>query len=73
MQQAHAMHKTKPIRRGVLRSTRQLENDIRSFVDAHNAAPKSIRWTKSDDSILAAIQRLCQRTHQIGGINESGH
>ncbi len=63
----------KQLRRGVHRSTRQLENDIRSFIDAHNAAPKPFRWTKSADDILAVIHRFCQRTVQIGGITESGH
>jgi transposase len=63
----------KQLRRGVHRSTRQLENDIRSFIDAHNAAPKPFRSTKSADDILAVIHRFCQRTVQIGGITESGH
>ena len=63
----------KQIKRGVHRSTQQLESDIRAFIDAHNADPKPFRWTKSADDILAAIQRFCQRTLQIGGITESGH
>jgi transposase len=52
----------KQIRRGVHRSTHQLEQDIRAFIDAHNADPKSFRWTKFADDILASIQRFCQRT-----------
>src|SRR5512144_171850 len=63
----------KQIRRGVHTSTQQLENDIRAFIDAHNADPKPFRWTKSADDILAAIQRFCARTRQIGRITESGH
>jgi transposase len=63
----------KQIRRGVHRSTAQLEADIRAFIDAHNASPKPFRWTKSADDILAAIQRFCLRTQQIGGTTESGH
>jgi hypothetical protein len=63
----------KQVRRGVHRSTAQLEADIRAFIDAHNAAPKPFRWTKSADDILAAIQRFCLRTQQIGGTTESGH
>ncbi len=43
----------KQIRRGVHRSTAQLEADIRAFIDAHNANPKPFRWTKSADDILA--------------------
>ena len=63
----------KQLRRGVHRSTRQLEHDIRAFVDAHNAHPEPFRWTKSADDILAAIQRFCQRTLQIGGTTEARH
>lgn len=63
----------KQIRRGVHRSTAQLEADIRAFIDAHNANPKPFRWTKSADDILAAIQRFCLRTQLIGGTTESGH
>ena len=63
----------KQIKRGVHRSTQQLESDIRTFIDAHNADPKPFRWTKSPDDILAAIQRFCQRTQQIGETTESGH
>ena len=63
----------KQIRRGVHRSTQQLERDIRAFIDAHNADPKPFRWTKSAGDILAAIQRLCARTQQIERTKESGH
>lgn len=63
----------KQIRRGVHRSTQALERDIIAFIDTHNADPKPFRWTKSADDILAAIQRFCQRTLQIGGTTESGH
>lgn len=63
----------KQIRRGVHRSTHQLEKDIRAFIDAHNADPKPFRWTKSADDILASIQRFCQRSLQIGETKESGH
>ena len=61
------------LRRGVYRSTAQLEANIRAFIDAHNADPKPFRWTKSADDILAAIQRFCLQTQQIGGTTESGH
>ena len=63
----------KQIRRGVHRSTAQLEADIRAFIDAHNANPRPFRWTKSADDILAAIQRFCLRTQQIRGTMESAH
>jgi len=50
------------IRRGTHRSTRELEQAIRSYLDIHNADPKPFVWTKSADDILASIQRLCLRT-----------
>ena len=63
----------KQIRRGVHRSTQQLETDIRAFIDAHNTQPKPFRWTKSADDILAAIQRFCMRTNEISRTSKSGH
>jgi transposase len=63
----------KQIRRGVHCSTQALERDIRAFLGAHNLDPKPFRWTKTADDILAAIQRFCHRTLQIGGTKESGH
>lgn len=54
----------KQIQRGVHTSTAQLEADIRSFIDRHNANPKPFRWTKSADDILAAVKRFCQKTEQ---------
>jgi transposase len=62
----------KQIRRGVHQSTKQLETDIRTFIDAHNADPKPFRWTKSADDILAAIQRFCTRNNEISRTSESG-
>jgi transposase len=63
----------KQIRRGVHQSTKQLETDIRTFIDAHNAEPKPFRWTKSADDILAAINRFCTRNNKISRTSESGH
>jgi transposase len=54
----------KQIQRGVHTSTAQLEADIRSFIDQHNANPRPFRWTKSADDILAAVKRFCQKTDQ---------
>ena len=51
----------KQLRRGVHTSTRQLEADIRAFIDTHNADPKPFKWTKSADDILAAVKRFCHR------------
>src|SRR6266849_3431978 len=39
----------KQIRRGVHRSTRELEHAIRGFIDHHNQNPKPFVWTKSAD------------------------
>ena len=43
---------------------RQLEADIRAFIDRHNENPKPYRWTKSADEILASVKRFCQKTQQ---------
>ena len=45
----------KQLQRGVHTSTRQLEADIRAFIEKHNEDPKPFRWTKSADDILAAV------------------
>ena len=50
------------IRRGVHRSTKDLEAAITAYIDARNAEPKPFRWTKSADDILACIERFCRRT-----------
>lgn len=70
----------KQIRRGVHRSTAELEAAIHAYLNAVNAEPKPFRWTKSADDILAAIKRFCVRTLQIAETqkkiaetSESGH
>jgi transposase len=70
----------KQIRRGVHRSTQELETAIHAYIDAVNADPKPFRWTKSADDILAAVKRFCLKTlevasaqAQIAGNLESGH
>jgi transposase len=47
------------IRRGIHRSVAALKAAITSFIERHNAHPKSFRWTKSADDILASIERFC--------------
>ena len=49
----------KQIRRGVHRSTRELEQAIQDYIAVVNRDPKPFRWTKSADDILAAIKRFC--------------
>ena len=55
----------KQLQRGVHTSTRQLEADIRAFIEKHNEDPKPFGWTKSVDDILAAVKRFCLRVDQI--------
>ncbi|MEE1562981.1 MAG: IS630 family transposase [Alphaproteobacteria bacterium] len=70
----------KQIRRGVHRSTRELEEAVLSYLDKVNSNPKPFRWTKSADDILASIRRFCLRTIEIAetqkkiiGTSESSH
>ena len=58
---------TKKLRRGAHRSVRQLNTDIRAWIDTWNDNPKPFIWTKTADQILASISRYCTR------INESRH
>ena len=52
------------MRRGVHRSTKELEQAIQHYIDTVNDNPKPFRWTKSADDILASIKRFCIRTIQ---------
>jgi transposase len=70
----------KQIRRGVHRSTRQLEAAIKDYIKTVNADPRPFKWTKSADDILAAIKRFCLATlktadkqAKIARTSESGH
>ena len=70
----------KQLRRGVHRSTRELERAVLDYLDIVNEDPKPFRWTKSADDILAAIKRFCLRTLETAEIqsklcrtSESGH
>jgi hypothetical protein len=54
----------KPIQRGLHTSVRQLEADIRTFVDLHNKNPKPFKWTKSAEQILASVKRFCHKAQQ---------
>ena len=58
---------TKKLRRGAHRSVRQLNTDIRAWIDTWNDNPKPFLWTKTTDQILDSIARYCHR------INESRH
>jgi len=58
---------TKKLRRGSHRSVRELNADIRAWIDTWNDNPRPFVWTKTADEILESIARYCKR------INDSGH
>ena len=58
---------TKKLRRGTHTSVRQLNDDIRAWIDTWNDNPRPYVWTKTADQILASIGNYCTR------INDSGH
>ena len=49
------------LRRGVHRSTRELETALKLYLAVHNQEPKPFVWTKTADEILANVARFCQR------------
>jgi len=57
----------KQLRRGVHRSTRELEVAIYHYLEVTNHEPKPFIWTKTADQILASLARFCKR------ISDSGH
>ena len=58
---------TKNLRRGAHRSVRELNADIRAWIESWNQNPRPYVWTKTADQILESITRYCTR------INDSGH
>lgn len=56
----------KQLRRGVFRSTDELERAIRRYLDVRNADPKPFTWIKSADDILSSITRFYQLTSDSG-------
>jgi transposase len=62
-----ALLTTRQIKRGAHRSTRELEQAIRSYLNIYNEDPKPFMWTKTADEILASLARFC------GRISDSGH
>ncbi len=57
---------TKKMRRGTHTSVRQLNADIRAWINTWNDNPRPDVWTKTADQILASIGNYCTR------INDSG-
>ena len=52
---------TKQLRRATHRSVRQLNTDIRAWIDTWNDDPKPFVSTKPADQILASIAHYCDR------------
>ncbi len=50
------------LRRGSFRSTRQLENAVRQYIDDNNQSPTPFVWTKTADEILDSVKRFCLQT-----------
>jgi transposase len=58
---------SKKLRRGTHTWVRQLNADIRAWIDTWNDNPRPYVWTKTADQILASIGNYCNR------INDSRH
>ena len=56
----------KQLRRGVHRSTHELETAIQRYLAVHNEDPKPFVWTKTADDILESVVRFCRRTSDSG-------
>lgn len=57
----------KKLRRSAHRSVRELNADIRDWIDTWNDNPRPYVWVKTADQILESIATYCDR------INDSGH
>ncbi|GHI84940.1 hypothetical protein Sxan_23040 [Streptomyces xanthophaeus] len=57
----------KKLRRGIHRSVRALERDIRAWRSDWNNQPRPFVWTKTADEILEKVAACCHR------ISDSGH
>lgn len=53
-------------RRGVHRSTQELEDAIPGQIEAVTSDPGPFRWTKSADDTLATVKRFFPRTLEVG-------
>ncbi|SNY67426.1 DDE superfamily endonuclease [Paractinoplanes atraurantiacus] len=58
---------TKKLQRGTHRNVRDLNKDIRTWIQTWNDDPRPYVWTKTADQILESIKRYCTR------INDSRH
>lgn len=50
------------VRRSSFRSTRQLEQAVRAYIEHSNDAAHPFVWTKTADDILDSVKRFCLRT-----------
>src|SRR5512133_4762 len=55
---------TKKLRRGAHRSVRDLNTDIRAWIETRNETPRPFVWTKTADEILNSIARYCTRINE---------
>ncbi len=62
-----ALLEQKALKRGVHRSTRELEKAIYEFIEVSNEEPRPYLWTKSADDILDNLSRFCGRTLKSQG------
>ena len=53
----------KKLKRGTHRSVRELNTDIRTWIDTWNENPRPYVWTKTAAEILQSISRYCNRTN----------
>ncbi len=61
-----ALLSEKQLRRGVHRSTIELESAIYHYLDITNNDPKPFVWTQTADQILANVAHFCKRTLDTG-------
>jgi len=63
-----ALLEQKALKRGVHRSTLELEKAIYDFIEVSNEEPRPYLWTKSADDILDNLSRFCGRTLASQGV-----
>jgi transposase len=60
-----ALLAARQLRRGAFPSVAALEDAIRSYIEATNAEPRPLVWTKTADEILDSVKRFCLRTTAV--------
>ena len=59
----------KKLKRGTHRSVRELNTDIRNWIETWNENPRPYVWTKTADQILESIARYCGRINDSPTLN----